>query len=383
MTIKYAMTGVAILAFAAPAMAGDTGYSLLGEWPVKASLGSDWEVGLKGNLAYDYNRFEQDSLPGNAVEEDAWRRQELSLYLRKPGIFEASVGYDFKNEVWLDNYLKLSNERGGDLRIGQFKTPVGFEEGAVASNATTFLERSLAASMVYQGRRLGVDWTYERIPGWYFNAALMTGGDLQGDNDGRTLAARVVFNPIRSEDQVLHLGLAASTEKRDDDLARVRVRPEAFLTARRLVDSGALGNVEHIDRVGVEGLWQRGPWLAQGEYLRMDVQREGQPDYRADGYYLFGAWMLTGEQRSYKSAALGNVKPANAYGAVELALRYSRVDLNDGVLRGGRQSDWTFGANWYLGRHLKLQANYVRVDSQRLGVKADPDITEVRVQIYF
>ena len=32
---------------------------------------------------------------------------------------------------------------------------------------------------------------------------------------------------------------------------------------------------------------------------------------------------------------------------------------------GGRQHDLTLGANWYLGSHLKLQANYIRSTSER------------------
>lgn len=388
MKIQTALACAMSLAFASNAMAADAPrYSVLGEWPVKLTTESGIEAGLKGNLGYDYNRFGDDALPGGGTrfkDDDAWRRQELNAYLRKPGVFEAAIGYDFKSKLWLDNFLRFSSDVGGDLRVGQFKTPVGYEEAAVGTTATTFLERSLPASMVYEGRRLGVDWTYEKLKGWYFNAAVMSGGDLQGLNDGRTLAGRVVFNPIKRDDDVLHLGVSASNEKRDDDLARVRVRPEAFLTDVRLVDSGALGQVDSIDRLGLEAIWQHGPLLLQSEYLRMSVNREGRPDYSADGYYVSGSWVLTGEKRAYKSAAFGNVKPTHAYGAVELAARYSHVDLDDRQASlGGRQSDWTFGVNWYIGQHFKLQANYVMADSKRRGVDLDPDIAQVRMQIYF
>ncbi|MGO1071263.1 OprO/OprP family phosphate-selective porin [Lysobacter sp. CA199] len=387
MRIKSMLAGAVSLAFAGAACAEAPSYSLLGDWPVKLATDSGVELGLRGNLSYDYNRFGDDRLPNGGerfVVDDAWRRQELNAFLRKPGVFDVAIGYDFKSKVWLDNFLRLSNEVGGDLRIGQFKTPVGYEESAVGTTSTTFLERSLPASMVYQGRRLGVDWTYEKLAGWYFNAALMTGGDLQGDNDGRTLGARVVFNPLKTDSDVIHLGVAASNEKHDDDSARLRVRPEAFLTDVRLVDSGALGRVETVDRLGLEAIWQHGPLLVQGEYLRIDVEREGLNDYSADGYYVSAARVLTGEKRSYKSAAFGNVKPKHGYGAVELAARYSHVDLDDrDVSFGGRQSDWTVGVNWYIGQHFKLQANYVMVDSKRRGIDLDPNIAELRLQIYF
>jgi len=379
MRFKRVGWGLLPLLAASSAWAGDKGYSVLGDWPVKYVGDSGIEAGLKGNLSYDYVDFDQTGF----ADDDAWRRQELNAYVRKPGVFELTLGYDFRNEVWLDNFFRFSGA-GGDLRVGQFKTPVGYEESAVGTTATTFMERALPVTAFYAGRRLGVDWTYDKVPHWYFNLAFQAGGDLLGDNKGRTLGGRVVFNPIKDDTQVLHLGLAASNEKRDDDSLRVQVRPEAFLTARRLVDSGALKQVEGIDRLGLEAIWQRGPLLLQSEYLRLRAQREGAPDYSADGYYAAAAWMLTGEKRSYKGAAFGNAVPAREWGAVELALRYSRVDLDDpGTALGGRQSDWTVGANWYLGQHFKLQFNYVWTDARRRGVELDPDIAQVRAQIYF
>ncbi|KRB06140.1 porin [Lysobacter sp. Root690] len=386
MWIKSALASAMSLAFSSAVAAEAPSYSLLGDWPVKTTTESGVEIGLRGNLSYDYNEFGDDRVAGGGArfaDDHAWRRQELNAYVRKPGVFDAAMGYDFENKVWLDNFIRLSNERGGDLRIGQFKTAVGYEEGAVGTTSTTFLERALPVSTVYAGRRLGVDWTYEKLKGWYINAAVMSGGDLQGDNDGRMLAARVVFNPVKTDADIVHVGVSGSNEKRDDDSARIRVRPEAFLTPVRLVDSGAIGSVEAINRAGLEAIWQHGPLLLQSEYLRMAVQREGQPDYEADGYYVSGAWVLTGEKRSYKSAAFGNVKPKHDYGAFEVALRYSTVNIDHGLLRGGKQKDWTLGLNWYIGQHFKLQANYVVVDSERRGVELDPNITELRMQVYF
>ncbi|QWP79349.1 porin [Lysobacter sp. K5869] len=363
----------------APVWAADAPYSLLGDWPVKLVGASGIEAGLKGNLSYDAADFDDAAF----ADDDAWRRQELNAYVRKPGVFELTLGYDFRNKVWLDNFARISGA-AGDLRIGQFKTPVGYEESVVGTTATTFMERALPVTAFYAGRRLGVDWTYEKTPNWYFNLGVQAGGDLLGDNRGRTLGGRVVFNPIKDDAQVLHLGLSASDEKRDDDSLRVQVRPEAFLTSRRLVDTGALKRVERIDRLGLEAIWQRGPLLLQSEYLRIGASREGAPDYRGDGYYLAASWVLTGEKRAYKSAAFGNLKPAREWGAVELAVRYSHVDLDDpGSALGGRQSDWTVGANWYLGQHFKLQLDYVRADARRRGVRLDPNIAEMRAQIHF
>ena len=100
--------------------------------------------------------------------------------------------------------------------------------------------------------------------------------------------------------------------------------------------------------------------------------------------------MLTGESRPYQNGSIGNVRPVHDYGAVELALRYSQIDHNDGPIYGGKQHDWTIGANWYLGNHLKFQANYVWANStKRHGATingetdVDPRVFELRAQVYF
>ena len=216
------------------------------------------------------------------------------------------------------------------------------------------------------------------------NLGYFTGGDLNGDNDGHTIAGRAVLNPVLTDTQVIHLGAAASREQRDDDVARIRARPEAGLTAVRLVDTGALANSDHIDRWGLEGAWRDGPYQVQAEYLGADVSRRtGLRDFSGTGWYAFGSWMVTGETKPYKAGAFGNPAPRHDWGAVELAMRYSTLDLDDGSIRGGREHDWTLGANWYLTSHFKLQANYIRTTSERGTLTLDPKVFELRAQVSF
>lgn len=370
------------LALTAPARA----YGLLNEWPTQFKTRSGVEFGTRATLQYDTNRFSDDTLPnGTARFEDlqAWRRKEVYLYARKSGSWELAAGYDFQSKLWVDAYLRLFSKAIGDFRVGQIKTPVGFDEGAIGSGSTTFMERALAVQAVNQGRRIGLDWTYEKVPGWLFNAGFFSGGDLNGDNDGTTGTARAVYNPVKAEHSVVHLGVAASVEDRDDATARIRARPEANLTAIRLIDTGSLVGTGRIRRFGLEGAWAQGPFSLQAEYLTIGAERRSAADFSGKGAYAYASWVLTGESRPYKSGAFSNVKPKTSYGAVEAALRFSTLDLNDGLTRGGKQHDWTLGLNWYLGPHIKLQANYVRAFSDRGNLSLDPKITELRAQVYF
>ncbi|QSX76294.1 porin [Lysobacter arenosi] len=365
--------------------------------PATYRFSNGLELRASGNLAYDYNDFSGEAYDGaQLTDEDGFRRKEFGVTLAKKGVFEATVNYEFQADVWQDVSLRvetkaLSGHDWGKLRIGQSKTPVGFE-GVTATRAGSFLEQSLATQAIFEGRRLGVDWALER-PSYLVNAGYYFRSDLEGNNKGDTLAARSAWTPLKSETQVLHLGAAASVEQPDGEVngrgialapsVRWRARPEAGLTDLRLVDSGTLTNVDSIERVGLEGLWIQGPWSVQGEYLRQRTQRDGGSDYATDGYYLFGSWLVTGESRRYSGGNVANPRPSGRYGALELLARYSHLDLDDAGIAGGRQSDWTLGANWYFSDYFKLQANYVDVDARRAGLDADPDIFEVRAQLQF
>lgn len=397
MKYELSLLALALAAAHAPAHAAE-GTTKTAAWPPKITFADGTELSLGGNIQYDLNRFSGDGYNGAALEDDdAWRRQELGFTLRRKGVYDLGVTYDFQAKSWNDVALRLETKAlfGRDLgkvRIGQMKVPLGFE-GNTATRATSFLEGSLPTQAFYENRRSGLDWAFERDR-YLVNAGYFFESDLLGNNKGDTRALRAAWTPRKAAGDVLHLGIAASREQPDSEVnglgvtvhpsVRWRAKPEAALTAVRLVDSGTLTRVDHIDRTGLELLWIRGPWSVQGEYLHQSTSRDlGLPSYSADGAYVFGSWFITGESRGYSGGNVANPKPKAAHGAVELLARYSRIDLDSDGIAGGRQSDWTLGANWYLTPYLKFQANYVKTDATRGAFSADPSVFEVRAQLHF
>ncbi len=363
-------------------------------WPPKFTFADATDVALTGNFAWDHSDFSGDARLGS---DNGMRRREFGATVKKAGVWDAMVYFDFESKAWLDVFVRVDSTHFfdrdlGKLRVGYMKVPVGLE-GVTSSRAGTFMELAAPIQAIYQGRRTGVEWTLEQDHA-LFQLGGYGGQDLQGDNPGQTWAARAAWTPRKVAGDVLHLGIAASRENPQgwtdgrgvqfDPNARLRARPGTGLTDVRLVDSGNLAPVGHIRRTGLEGIWIQGPVSLQAELLRADIARDdGLSDYRADGGYLSASWLLTGESRPYSAGNVANPKPANGYGAVELAARYSTLDLDDGAVGGGRQHDWTFGANWYLTPYVKLQANYVRANATRNGLTTRPDAVEVRAQVHF
>jgi len=387
--------GVALAIAAVSAHAYD-----INDWPTHYVFSDGTDFGLLMTYRYDVNNFSHDELPDGSNEfEDSStnRRKELGLFLRKKGVYDAIVDYEFENKQWLDTAIRFQSKAFfdadyGAFRYGYTKTPVSFE-GVTSTKATSFLELSLPAQAIFEGRRTGVDWAFER-QNYIVNLAYYWGQDLQGDNDGTTLGGRAAWTPRKAAGDVIHLGVSASREDRDGTTngngvysppsARISTPPEAGLTPVRLVDTGTLQFADQVRRAGFEGLWIRGPWSVQSEWLRVDISRfNGKADFGADGFYVYGSWILTGESRPYTNGYTNNVIPKGNWGAWELLLRYSELDLNDGLVQGGKEHDWTIGANWYLTQHFKFQANYIWATSDKGNLALDPQIFELRAQIYF
>lgn len=346
---------VLALAIAAAPAAANAATSLE-NWPTKYTFGDGTELGLTGNYAYDDNNFSGDD---RLEDRTDFRRKEFGATLKKKGVYDAMVYFDFESKLWLDVFFRvetkaLFGQDYGRVRMGYMKVPVGLE-AVQSSRAGSFMELGLPIQAVFQGRRTGVEWTLERQQ-YLLQAGAYGGKDLQGDNPGTTQAVHAAWTPFKAEGNVLHLGLAGSVENPRgfsdgrgvsfSPRVRLRARPEAGLTDVRLIDTGTILDVDHVIRAGVEAVWIHGPFSLQSEALRAEVARnDNLPHYIAQGQYLYGTWTLTGESRSYAGGVPGNIKPAHDYGAVELTARYSRLDLEDNRVSGGRQHDTTIGAN--------------------------------------
>ncbi len=195
------------------------------------------------------------------------------------------------------------------------------------------------------------------------------------------------------------MGLADSRRNPDGAALGYGTRPEAHLAREwlntevyegfRLADARA----DDVDLWGGETLLIWGPFSLQSEYMRSEVDTTfaGRRDF--DGYYLYASYCLTGESRTYEkgTGVLGPVEPssnfslgpARRWGARELALRYSTIDLNDAIIRGGQEENVTFGVNRYLNPNTRVMLNYVAGDIHHDLYEGDLNVLQARYQIDF
>jgi phosphate-selective porin OprO/OprP len=336
----------------------------------------DFTIAPIANIQYDWNRFSNDR--AQFVDNDDFRRARTGVQAKWASGVELKAEYDWEPGTWTDVFAKIPLGPGV-LQAGHFKQPIGLEE-LTSSKTVTFMERALPTNLDL-ARRVGVSYTYLGT-NWTLVGSVH-GQDSTGANDGRGYVLRGTWAPTLADGSLIHLGASLATEDPDSNTARFRARPEARLTDIRLVDTGTLTGVNDIDRLGLEAAWLRGPWSVQAEYLRATAQRSGASDVSGDGYYVFGSWFPSGHSRVYKNGVFDAPKLADGEHAWELGLRYSTLDLDDGAVLGGEESNWTAGATLYWNKHVRFMGNYVHADSERRGNADDPHVVEFRVQFVY
>ncbi len=236
---------------------------------------------------------------------------------------------------------------------------------------------------------------------WRAKAGLFSIIDLDGDDTaidhgdaGWAISGRLNVTPIHEKSRVLHFGIDGSYQDLEDSEIRFRSRPESHVTDVRLVDTGKITNATDFSRLGFEAAFKQGPFSIMGEYMDTYVNRDGKSDLNFDGYYLQASYILTGESRSYKrkTGTWSGVTPKgivgkNGWGAWEVAVRFSTLDLTDKDKVGGEQDDLSFAINWYLTPRVRFNANYVKVlELDRPGESTngdEPGLFQIRGQYDF
>jgi phosphate-selective porin OprO/OprP len=310
-------------------------------------------------------------------ERFGFRRARIGLEVERDGGLEFKAEYDWEAGQWTDVASGVPIGPGR-LRIGQYRMPLGLEQAASNRDAV-LLERGLPNALVY-GRRIGIG--YEWVADVWTLRAAAFGRNLGRTEEAPGLAIRGTWVPVRDDRGLVHLGLALGTEDLGGRAERFSARPDVGLVPWRIVDSGAIPGVARTDRYGLEAAWIRGPWSLQSEYIAARVDA-GTGSATASGWYLMATWSPTGEARGYRAGLVRAPQPKRSWGAIELAARVGRLDLDRGFLDGGTVETMTVGANWYVNPALRVSANLVDVDSRRRGLDDDPRLVEFRIQTEF
>jgi phosphate-selective porin OprO/OprP len=357
----------------------------------------DITLHLGGRVFLDTVKYFEDRNSGLSKSfgvRDARLEAEAALGSEWSARASFGVGIDDTGKIALNLknlYARYLGFAPFELTLGQQDEPFSLEE-MTSSRRMTFLERGLPNAFA-PGTDFGL--AVRTHGNKWSGAAGVFAGDLTSDVDqGQGISGRFVVSPTFEASGPLHLGGSISLRNTtSDDNVQFFQRPEVGLADFKYVDTGRVLGADRLYRLGLEGGYIHGPFSVQGEFMHTWIGRQdGFTDVKFNGLYVFGSWFVTGETRPYIHE-IGNFGPIQAqheYGAVELAARYSRIDLTSNDIRGGFEQNATLGANWYIRPQVRMMANYVLVfaDDEANGDGAliggdHPQMFQVRLQISF
>ncbi len=342
-----------------------------------------------GRIHADYaHYFDDETRMGNGASLRRARIHFKGKYLKdwryKAEIDFAEDGNVGPRAVWLG----YNGWKPVSFKVGNFQEPFSLEEMG-GSNSITFMERSLGNSFApsyHLGLGASSYGDFWSVSTGVFGESLRQKDDRI--DDGWGVAGRVTVAPILADNKLLHLGFSSEYRRTDDAREiRLRARPESNVTNRRLVNTRTIDDVEHTLLFGAEFAALYDSLSIQGEYFHNRVVRKQATNLDFNGAYLQGSWFLTGESRNYKvkRGVFGLIDPLHKYGAWEIALRYSLINLDDHDIKGGKQNNFTIGLNWYVNYNVRFMMNYIFANAHpnRNGVNENPNILQMRGQIVF
>lgn len=366
-----------------------------------------------GVLANDFRRGSTGGGRENSAARDLsnganFRRARLGF----EGTFNQDFGFRFIGEFGgsgtegpariNDAFLSYTGIAPFTFQLGAFSPPANLDDGTGVEDSL-FIERAspaeLSRALAGADGRIGFGLRYAGTR-WFGAATLTTRtvNDTEVNDSQLAIVGRLARLVYASDDANVHIGVNGTyvfkPADQGPDVAaaaartpiRLRDRPELRVDSTRLIDTGPI-DAEGAYVGGAEfGANWRSLFL-QGEYFRYGISRRGgagEVDFK--GWYVEGSWVLTGERRRYSiaSGSFGAPRPIGLFtsgggiGAWELALRYSRTNLDDnpgaagqppppGGVRGGEQSILGAGVNWFLSSNARMSFNYLNVDVDRLN----------------
>jgi len=385
---------------AANAVAGKDGFSL-------RSADGNFQFRLRGYVQLD-GRFYQGDDERPATDTFVLRRVRPIFEGTVLKIFDFRIMPDFGNgqTALQDAHLDVRFSPAVRLRAGKFKPPVGLER-LQSGTDILFVERAHPTSLV-PNRDLGVQLFGDLAAGkatyavGVFNGVVDGGsGDLD-NNDGKDVAARVFFTPVKG----LGFGVGGSVGDQEGTvtapgLPALRTPGQQTFFSYRTDGTAPNTAIAGGDRTRIspQGYYYRGPFGLLAEYAvsSQEVRRgDVVEELENTAWQVAGSWVISGGEPSFRAVAPKvNFDPAaGTWGAFELAARVSVLEIDDDAFpvfasptsSAAKAESWALGFNWYLNKNVRFYLDYEQTEFEggaTSGDREDESLVFSRFQISF
>lgn len=349
----------------------------------------------------DYAHFDQDGASEQQVDaESQWKYRDGRILLsgklkfKRPTTWSAGIMYDAGNEEWVfrqTGIMVAVPEIWGHIFVGRTKEGFSLNKVMIGYGGWT-MERAPVNDAMLPILADGVKWL-GYVPnknilwtlGWYGDA--VSEGQTFSSYESQ-VSGRFVWAPLLSADggKLLHFGVSERWGAVNEHKLKLRARPGAW-AAPFYVDTGEFA-ADHTTMTGIEAYYRPHNFTFGTEmfFQKVDAPASGDPFFH--GGEVFASWLITGEVRTYntKQGSFNQVSPSRPVfsggpGAWELVGHYTRVDLDDKTITGGKYWRVTPMVNWYLSDNVRLEFNYGYGSLDRFNLVGKTQFFQTRIQL--
>jgi phosphate-selective porin OprO/OprP len=327
---------------------------------------------LTGYAQLDFRGYQSGNHPANTF---LVRRARLALEGKVARYYDFKIEGDFadtSSTLLRDFYIRVHRKESFQVAAGQFKEPFSQEE--LRSDAVQdFVERSLANNLA-PSRSPGIMVSGVLRKGIFeYQLGAFNGKGLQASNSTGTPegVVRLRFAPWKNTKEFWTKGLsfggayALGRNSINGTSVRGQTESRSFTFFSPDTVNGP------TTRANGELTWVVGPAAVRVEYEQANQARHrlgpggiDLPGVVAKAYTGQFTYLLTGEDKSElgvvppKRNLFGDEKGTSGFGAWELKLRYSNLQINDGTVKSNRAGTFYFGANWYLNSFVRYLLDF-------------------------
>jgi phosphate-selective porin OprO/OprP len=312
-------------------------------------FGNDFKFGAR--LDTDFTYFETEEKSGYNLEI----RRARVFHKGSIENFFYETEFDFADEVSFKDFYFGYDGDWFQVKAGNIKIPFSLQTYS-SSKYSPFMEDSLVETFT-ENRKLGSEISLftkfdKHRANLFFGLFENSIDEQREDKDRRTRSVvKTTYGYKFEKGEKVHFGISYMHTNFYGDNRRYKHKSEIEEIENRLLNLN-LKNIDSTNDIGFETLYLKNSFYFQAEYLKSYIDKyELYGFYSQVGYFLFG-----GKKKfSLKEAKFNNPKNSDA---LEIALRYSKLDLTDIEKIEEFQEEWNLALNWHIDKKIKLLTNY-------------------------
>ena len=328
----------------------------------------DYKYDFSARVEHDVGQF---YMKDSTYKESEYGRTTLS---HEGSFYKKTYFYKLEGEAsnkhglkFKDNFIGYKYNLGYidldyKVKLGNIKVPFSLDSYA-GEKASTFMESPLTNALT-QTRKLGIEALSSNN---YYNhrTNIFVGifGNSMDDKRRTTQAQKIrklvktTYNYKPYKNQFVHFGASYLYSDINGDSLTYQQEAESDIIRMKYV-STSIADTKNTKNLSLEALYLYDSFHLQAEYIQSKIAALAN-SYSFNAYYAQVGYFLFGSTKDFERGTSTFTSKNIKNGDIELAFRYSFIDLNDKDKQGGTQKDYNFAANYYMTKNLKLMANYI------------------------